>query len=52
MTRLCLARLTLSRYLPSMARKLNLGDRARLRERFFGAMHTVLASLDLSFRAA
>ncbi|MFW2588420.1 isopropylmalate isomerase [Sagittula sp. SSi028] len=28
-----------------MARTLNLGDRARLRERFFGATHTVRARL-------
>lgn len=29
----------------SMAKVFNLGDRARLRERFYGATHTVLARL-------
>ncbi|KHA50170.1 hypothetical protein Z947_437 [Sulfitobacter geojensis] len=30
---------------PDMRRIINIGDRARLRERFFGATNTVLARL-------
>ncbi|MEM8653517.1 MAG: isopropylmalate isomerase [Pseudomonadota bacterium] len=32
-----------SRYLARMTRLFDMDDRARLRERFFGATHTVLA---------
>ncbi|MCT4607795.1 MAG: isopropylmalate isomerase [Pelagimonas sp.] len=32
-----------------MSRILNMGDRARLRERFYGAAHTVLARLRVHF---
>ncbi|MEP1354061.1 MAG: hypothetical protein ABJX32_04130 [Tateyamaria sp.] len=34
-----------SRYSVRMTRLFDMDDRARLRERFFGATHTVLASL-------
>ncbi|GGX58151.1 hypothetical protein GCM10007385_28430 [Tateyamaria omphalii] len=34
-----------SRYLANMTRLFDMDDRARLRERFFGATHTVLARL-------
>ncbi|WP_241462567.1 hypothetical protein [Tateyamaria sp. ANG-S1] len=34
-----------SRYLADMTRLFDMDDRARLRERFFGATHTVLARL-------
>ena len=34
-----------SRYLAGMTRLFDMDDRARLRERFFGATHTVLARL-------
>ncbi|WP_201769863.1 isopropylmalate isomerase [Actibacterium mucosum] len=32
-------------YPPPMTRIFDIGDRARLRERFYGATHTVLARL-------
>jgi hypothetical protein len=32
-------------YLPLMAQLINVGDRARLRERFYGMTRTVLARL-------
>ncbi|MEL6450250.1 MAG: isopropylmalate isomerase [Pseudomonadota bacterium] len=34
-----------SRYLACMSRLFDMDDRARLRERFFGATHAVLARL-------
>lgn len=41
-----LAGLGQSLYLPHMAHVFDHGDRARLRERFYGATHSVLARLD------
>ena len=41
--RLTLARPCRALYLIAMTRVIDLDDRARLRERFFGATHTVLA---------
>ncbi|WP_189799499.1 hypothetical protein [Tateyamaria sp. syn59] len=40
-----LDRRTESRYLADMTRLFDMDDRARLRERFYGATHTVLARL-------
>ncbi|MCT4557744.1 MAG: isopropylmalate isomerase [Pelagimonas sp.] len=40
-----LARLGYNLYLLPMAKFINVGDRARLRERFYGVTHTVLARL-------